>query len=650
MAAKIDNTGNKQGVSRREILGGGVAMSTLAAASIGSAAVGGAAGVMVAPRAAYAATDATDEANVPPGKLDEYVGFWSSGQTGEVRILGIPSMRELMRIPVFNRCSATGWGQTNESLKIMTEGLMPETRDRLAKLGMKTFFNGDTHHPRPSVTNGSYDGRYVFINDKANTRLARIRLDVMKTDKIIEIPNAHSIHGMRVQRYPKTGYVFCNGENRAPLLNDGRDLDDYKKWRSVFTAVDGDTMQVAWQVIVSGNLDNCDTDYQNKYAASTCYNAEEEITLEGMTSSETDHAVFFDIGAIEAAVKAGKAQTINGVPVLDGTKQAKSPYTLYIPIANSPHGCNATPDGKYVVINGKLSPTTTVVQWDKLADCFAGKADPKSAIVANVQLGLGPLHTSFDGKGNCYTSLFLDSQVVKWNMDDALRAYKGEKVDPIRQKLDVNYQVGHVNASMSETKDADGKWLVALCKFSKDRFINVGPLKPECEQLIDISGDEMKLVHDGSSFAEPHDATIMKANMINPLEIWKRDDPMWEEARQWAKKDGLKLEEANQVVRDGKKVRVYMTSNAPAYGLTSFKVKKGDEVTIIQTNMDDVVDLTHGFTMVDYGIAMEVGPQATSSVTFVADKPGVYYYYCQWFCHALHMEMSGQMLVEAESA
>lgn len=646
MTKKLDVAETKDGVSRRDILGGGVAMSTLAiGGTAAGVAAGAAAGVSLAPKAAAAAE--ADSASVPPGKLDEYVGFWSSGQTGEVRILGIPSMRELMRIPVFNRCSATGWGQTNESLKIMTEGLMPETRERLAKLGLKTFLNGDAHHPRPSVTDGSYDGRYVFINDKANTRLARIRLDVMKTDKIIEIPNAHSIHGMRVQRYPKTGYVFCNGENRAPLVNDGRDLDDPKKWGSVFTAVDGDTMKVAWQVLVSGNLDNCDTDYKNKYAASTCYNSEEGTTLEEMTSSETDHAVFFDIEAIEAGVKGGKAEMINGVPVLDGRKQAKSPYTLYIPIANSPHGCNATPDGKYVVINGKLSPTTTVIEWDKLADVFAGKAEPAAAIVANVELGLGPLHTSFDGRGNAYTSLFLDSQVVKWNIDEAIRAYKGEKVDPIKQKLDVNYQVGHVNASMSETKDADGKWLVALCKFSKDRFINVGPLKPECEQLIDISGDEMKLVHDGASFAEPHDATIMKANMINPLEVWKRDDPMWEDARQAAAKDGVKLEEDNKIIRDGNKVRVYMTSAAPKFGLEQIKVKVGDEVTITQTNVDDVVDLTHGFTLVNYGIAMEVGPQATSSVTFIADKAGVYYYFCQWFCHALHMEMSGQLLVEA---
>lgn len=643
MREENKDQGEQKGFNRRDLLSTSAKLAVLGGLTGGATA---GAGAVLFPTSAHAG-ESKQSAEVKPGQIDEYYGFWSGGHSGEVRVLGLPSMRELMRIPVFNRESATGWGQTNESLKILSEGLTPQTREYLAKQGKVSFDNGDTHHPRPSYTNGSYDGRYLFINDKSNTRIARIRLDVMKTDKVLEIPNAHAIHGLRLQRFPKTGYVFCNSEMRIPLPNDGSVLDEPKKYVGIFSAVDGDTMKMSWQVLVSGNLDNNDADYAGKYAAATCYNSEEGTTVAEMTASPVDHAVFFDIKAIEEAVKGGKATMMNGVPVVDGRKEAKSAFTRYIPVANSPHGCNATPDGKYLILNGKLSPTVTIVEWAKLDDLFAGKITEKDCIVGNPEIGLGPLHTTFDGRGNGYTSVFLDSQVVKWNIDDAIRQYKGEKVNPVRQKLDVHYQIGHTNASNAESKDADGKWLVALCKFSKDRFLNVGPLKPENDQLIDISGDEMKLVHDGPTFAEPHDATIVHRSKINPVEVWKKDDPYFADAIAQAKKDGVKLGEDSKVIRDGKKVRVYMYSQAPAFSMTSFNVKKGDEVTVIVTNVDDVVDLTHGFTMIGHGVCIEVGPQATASVTFKADRPGVWYYYCQWFCHALHMEMQGRMFVEA---
>jgi len=637
---------DKEGVSRRDVLGTGLTAATVAGTA--GLVTGGAAVFVAQPETARAEGEDNghNKAFVPPGKLDEYYGFWSGGHSGEVRIYGLPSMRELMRIPVFNRCSASGWGISNESLQVLTEGLTPEGKAFLAATNQKTYVNGDLHHPRPSYTDGAYDGRFLFVNDKANSRLGRIRLDVMKCDKIIQVPNAHSIHGLRLQRYPRTGYVFCNGENRVPVPNVGKLLDDYKKWSSVFSAVDGDTMEVAWQVIVSGNLDNNDADYQGKYVASTCYNAEEGITVADMTASDKDHIVVFSLAAIEKAIKDGKFETINGVKVLDGRKTSKLGITVYVPVANSPHGCNAAPDGRHLIINGKLSPTVTIFDWTRFDDVFSGKIKGEEAIVGNLEVGLGPLHTTFDGKGHGYTSLFLDSQIVKWNIEEAIRAYKGEKVNPIKQKIDVHYQIGHVNATHGETKEADGKWMVALCKFSKDRFLNVGPMKPENDQLIDISGDKMVLIHDGPTYSEPHDATIVHKSKLNPLEVWKRDDPFFKFSTDWAKKDGVKLEEDNKVIRDGDKVRVYMTAAAPAFGLTQFKVKKGDEVTVFVTNTDDVVDLAHGFTIVDYGVAIELAPQATASVTFIAAKPGVHYYYCQWFCHALHMEMSGQMLVE----
>ena len=579
---------------------------------------------------------------VHPGQLDDYYAFSSGGHSGDCRIYGLPSGRLLKSIPVFNMDCMVGWGITNESKKII--GTKAD--------GSVKYKTGDTHHVHPSYKDGTYDGKYMFVNDKIHGRLARVRMDTMETDKIVELPLVQGFHGTFPdkrdpvdQAINHTTRVFCGGEFSIPLDNNGKNMDATADYRSIFTCVDSESMEVRWQVLIDGNCDLVATSYDGKLAATNQYNTENGYHYEDMMSAEMDACLFFNIARIEEAVKAGKFKNYGGskVPVVDGTKASnpdpKTSLVCYVPVSKNPHGVNASPDGKYYACSGKLSPTATLIEHALVLKWFDGELkEARETVVAEPEIGLGPLHTGFDGRGNAYTTLFLDSQIVKWNVEAAIKSFKGDKTaQPVVDRLDVMYQPGHGFTSMGETKDADGKYFLSDNKFSKDRFLPVGPLHPETGQLIDISGEKMVLVHDHSLYSEPHDSIIIPRNLIRTRQVYDLDEfPL-------AVKDAKDC----RVERKGKKVTVYLTSQAPAFGLREWTVKRGDEVTIILTNLDKVEDLTHGLAIPKYDINFIVNPQQTQSVTFIADKPGVYWAYCTNFCHALHLEMRSRMLVEA---
>ena len=634
---------NHDAISRRKFLQTTAAMGVAGAgiATILSSCDQGEQGQGPRPPAMSDAGTGKLSAEVKPGQLDEYYGVWSGGHSGELRIYGIPSGREIKRIPVFNPDLLTGWGITNESKAIL--GTNPD--------GSLKFITGDTHHVHGSYKDGTYDGKYFWTNDKIHGRMARIRGDIFETDKITEIPNVQGFHGIFPDKRdpvdPGINYttrVFCGNEFRIPHPNDGTNLDDPSKYYCVFTCVDAESMEVRWQCKVDGNMDLVATSFDGKLAASNQYNTEGGTVFSDMMSVERDTCVFFNIERVEKALADGKFFKIPGsdVPVIDGTKamnsDPKTALTMYIPVPKNPHGVNASPDGKYFICSDKLSPTATVIDLSRVLDWFDGNLkDPHDAVVAEPEIGLGPLHTAFDGRGNAYTTLFLDSAVVKWNIDAAIKAYAGDKnAKVIIDRIDTPYQPGHLNASMSETTRADGKWLSVGCKFSKDRFLPVGPLHPENEILIDISGEKMRNVAEHAVYSEPHDFIILNRELIKTIQVRNIDDFP----------NATKDHTANSVERDGNKVTIRLTAIAPAYGLHEMRVRQGDEVTLIYTNLDKVEDLSHGFAIPRYNVHFIANPQETKTVTFMADQPGVYWCYCTHFCHALHLEMRSRLLVE----
>ncbi len=543
---------------------------------------------------------AAEQVYVAPGKLDDYYAILSGGQSGSAFVFGIPSCRFIKEIPIFEPRAGLGYANNPGS----------ENYKRLAATGP---FWGDTHHPVLSQTDGRYDGRWLWINDKANDRVAKIDLRTFETVEIKVVPNIQGAHGLAAY-LPSCKYVFVNGELETDPVSNSTDPE---KYRSAISFLDAQTLETRFQISFVGNADIASSGKDGRYVFSTMYNTENAVSSEGMIEQDRDAVGAIDVPLAEKLLAEGKFTRINGVPVIESEK---NPGVLtLIPVPKNPHGCNVTPDGKYVLASGKLSPTVTIIDAHTLK------------VIAEPEVGLGPLHTSFDNRGNAYTSLFVDSQIVKWNIDKAI---KGEP-DYIIDRVDVHYNVGHTKAAGGDTSYPSGDWLISLNKLSKGMFLPVGPAMPESQELIDISGEKMRVVAAFPSLPEPHDAVMIPRQVLEGQVVQTYEPEV----------TAVKMGE-ERIVRTGNRVDVYMTCIRSKFVPEQFEVHLGDEVKIHLTNVETVRDMTHGFALSRYGINLAVDPGQTAETTFIANKPGTYWYYCTWFCSALHLEMRGRMLVK----
>jgi nitrous-oxide reductase len=312
----------------------------------------------------------------------------------------------------------------------------------------------------------------------------------------------------------------------------------------------------------------------------------------------------------------------------------------------SPHGCDVTPDGKSVVVGGKLDTHTTIYDFAKMKELIAQKKFEgkdayglpimafKDAIAGQVEIGLGPLHTVFDDKGGAYTSVFIESVVAKWNYKDFKK--------PV-EKVKVQYNIGHILAAEGDTVSPDGKYVVAMNKMSMDRFLPVGPLFPQNFQLVDISGEKMRVIADAPiPNAEPHYSQMIKADKLKPIKAYKPGTNAITGQIDPTHAEGGK----ERIVRNGNKVEVFMTAIRSHFVPDQIEVNEGDDVTIHVTSLETADDQTHGFTIDMYNIQVSLEPGKNENISFKADMPGSFPMYCTEFCSALHLEMMGYFLVK----
>jgi nitrous-oxide reductase len=608
-------------------------------------------------------SDAAQKVYVPPGEHDEFYAFMSGGYSGQLPVYGLPSGRHLKTVPVFSQFGENGYGYSEDTRPLLETsfGFVPW---------------GDAHHPELSQTDGVPDGRWIFMNENNTPRIARIDLSTFETTEIIEIPNSAGNHASSFVT-PNTEYVTAATRFSIPmdeenLNNMDVSIDSYKEnFNGTISFVRADThgeMEVSFQILVPGfnyDLSHGGKGPSNGWAFFTSYNSEQASTMLEINASRNDKDFIAAINwkkAEEYAANGGcrmvegmhahnhidhetglaESEMKEEVCVLDPEDNPDMIY--FLPTPKSPHGVDVDPSGQYIVAGGKLATVIPVFSFEKMISAIENESfesEIEGIPVLNYEEilhgevdnpGLGPLHTEFDGRGNAYTTAFISSEVVKWDIENT------QVVD----RIDTYYSPGHLMIPGGDSKEPYGKYLVALNKITKDRYLPTGPELWHSAQLIDISGDKMELLLDFPTSGEPHYAQGIPADLIKD-----KQKKVYNLKTENGNPFKVMNEDETGVERRGDEVHVYMSAIRSHFVPDNIEgIKTGDTVYFHVTNLEQDWDIPHGFAVKGANTAeVLVMPGQTRTLKWTPQKPGVYPFYCTDFCSALHQEMQGYVRV-----
>jgi nitrous-oxide reductase len=608
---------------------------------------------------------------MPSGEHDPYIMIASGGQSGQVFVIGVPSMRILKEVAVFTPEPWQGWGFGNVGTEAVLAG---------GDINGNQVRWGDTHHVAISETDGDYDGQFVFVNDKANARVAVIDLRDFEVKQIVKNPIAIVDHG-GTKVTPNTDWVIQGGQYATPHGWEYAPIESYEteyKGMVTFWKFDRTSGRILEDQSFAMELppywqDLCDAGKLVSEGWVFCGSFNTEMSTgagedgsganfeAGASARDRDYLHVINLDKAIEIAQSGNTFDVNGFPVIGLQTSIDEGLLYFVPEPKSPHGSDVTPKGDYIVVSGKLDPHVTIYSFEKIQKAISDEnweLDPfgvpvldfDSVMEAQVEVGLGPLHTEFDADGYAYTSIFLDSTVAKWSLGG--ENYRGDDGWKLEGTLPIHYNIGHLVTAEGDTVSPDGGYLVALNKWSIDRFFPPGPLLPQNLQLVDISQPVdsdpetggMQLLYDMPlGMGEPHYAQIIKADKLNVFETYPEIG--WD-PETMSVDPNAPVAGNERIERSDGKVEIWMTAIRSHFTPDQVNIKQGDHVIWHITNIDTSIDATHGFAIPGYNINLSLEPGETATIEFDATMDGVFPFYCTEFCSALHLEMAGYFLVE----
>ncbi len=566
---------------------------------------------------------------MPRGGRDEYFGIVGTGNSGTMIVYGIPSMRIYKYVGVFSPEPWQGYGFDDESSLMLKKASLD---DRIAEYG-------DMRFPAFAETNGLYNGKYAFFSDGANSRIALLGLDDFETKQVLSHPLFLNCYpGVAVTQ--NTEYVVQTSQYPSAW---GKSLDP-RDFKSGVTFWHFEDPQEASK---SGHIGRMLKEqsftvelpsFTLGYFDAGKFSSDGYIT--GVADKDGKHYVYL---VNYKNLNGLKRNSVNNFDVIPFDEAVKANAVAMIEIPYAAKSVKVTPKGKYFIAVGD---DAYVFDFAKVKDAFAnkkfsGKVNGVPLIAANdvkhgsVKLGNGVVDIAFDFRPNtAYASAFDDKKVVRWNYENLK---KGKEVA-------LDFKPGYLMTPQGMSAEPHSNYLTVVDKEGLyDKLVSVGPTRPSFQHLIDISSDDM---------ADIYTMTLPQANMYGSVSVLRTTIkpiiryPTGTNTRTGETSRYKTVAGMEKVERQGNRVHVFGTLIRSHITPEIVEVNEGDIVTFHLTNLELAEDETHGFTIDTYGKHGSFEPGKTASLTFVADRPGAFPYYCTEFCSALHLEMEGILMVK----